>query len=114
MSQGSIDGTRAEGGRAPARAGERRSRSRSGGEGGIATIVRALTGNPRWRDALVHWHSEPARPGRSVEFPRGLDPRLVETFRARGIDAPWEHQARAIELALAGRDVLVATPTASG
>ncbi len=114
MTRGSTNGTSAGERRTPARAGERRARSRAGKRGGVTAIVRALTGNPRWRDALVHWHEEPARPGRTVDFPRALDPRLVEAFRARGIDSPWEHQARAIELALAGRDVLVATPTASG
>ena len=47
-------------------------------------------------------------------WPEGLDPRLVDVFRARGALEPYAHQARAIRAALAGDDVLVATPTASG
>jgi DEAD/DEAH box helicase domain-containing protein len=43
-----------------------------------------------------------------------LDPRLVAVLAERGTRELYAHQARAIELALSGRDVLVATPTASG
>jgi len=43
-----------------------------------------------------------------------LDPRLRALLEARGHTALYTHQARALEHALAGRDVLVATPTASG
>ena len=35
-------------------------------------------------------------------------------LRARGIDALYRHQARALEALRAGRDVVLATPTASG
>lgn len=43
-----------------------------------------------------------------------MDERLVEVFQARGIEEPYAHQATAIDAALRGEDVLVATPTASG
>ncbi len=39
---------------------------------------------------------------------------LGPVLRARGIDALYRHQARAIEALRAGRDVVLATPTASG
>ncbi|HZO08932.1 MAG TPA: DEAD/DEAH box helicase, partial [Myxococcota bacterium] len=63
---------------------------------------------------FVRWHSIAARPARTEAFPASLSPRLVELYASRGIGALYEHQARAIEAALAGRDVLVSTPTASG
>ncbi|HVH27701.1 MAG TPA: DEAD/DEAH box helicase [Vicinamibacterales bacterium] len=47
-------------------------------------------------------------------FPEALDSRLVNALRARGISQLYTHQARAIELALAGKHVVVTTPTASG
>jgi DEAD/DEAH box helicase domain-containing protein len=47
-------------------------------------------------------------------FPEALDARLVNALRARGISQLYTHQARAIELALAGKHVVVTTPTASG
>ena len=47
-------------------------------------------------------------------FPAGLDPRLVRGLQARGIEQLYTHQADTIEHALAGRHVVVITPTASG
>jgi DEAD/DEAH box helicase domain-containing protein len=48
------------------------------------------------------------------ELPERLDARLCRVLRARGLTEIYEHQHRAVELALDGHDVLVATPTASG
>ena len=47
-------------------------------------------------------------------FPAALDPRLVRGLQSRGIEQLYTHQADAIEHALAGRHVVVITPTASG
>src|SRR3954467_10144143 len=47
-------------------------------------------------------------------IPSGLDPRLVQGLARRGIRELYAHQAEAIEAALAGRHVVIATPTASG
>ena len=95
---------------APRKGGRRRARSRRS----VRAIAEELRGDPELAGRFVHWHRVPARAGRSAAFPRGLDPRLVELLRARGVRELHEHQARAVELALAGRDVLVGTPTASG
>lgn len=55
-----------------------------------------------------------AREARHAPWPAALHPRLVETLTARGIAAPYVHQARAMEVAMGGRHVVVVTPTASG
>lgn len=47
-------------------------------------------------------------------FPVALDPRLEQMMRKRGIDQLYVHQAAAITHALAGKNVVVVTPTASG
>lgn len=47
-------------------------------------------------------------------FPEALDPRLEQMMRNRGIDQLYIHQAAAITHALAGKNVVVVTPTASG
>ncbi len=47
-------------------------------------------------------------------FPGAVDSRLREALGARGIDQLYTHQAEAVEHALAGRHVVVVTPTASG
>ena len=101
------------------RGGERRARRRdftAGGEegAGVEGIVARLRADPEIASRIAVWERRPARPGRAVEFPASLDPALVRLLRERGLDQLWAHQARAIELALADRDVLVTTPTASG
>lgn len=58
--------------------------------------------------------SIPARQGRYAPFPAAVDGRLVEVYRKKGIGMPYEHQAKAITEAMAGRHVVISTPTASG
>jgi DEAD/DEAH box helicase domain-containing protein len=56
----------------------------------------------------------PARSGDYAAFPDGVDPILCEILRARGIEQLYTHQAAAVSHALAGRNVVITTPTASG
>src|SRR5512137_253754 len=56
----------------------------------------------------------PARDARCAGFPPGLDPRLAAALAGRGIASLYSHQREALDAALAGRNVVVATPTASG
>src|SRR5438067_8894667 len=56
----------------------------------------------------------PAVAAQYSPFPAALDSRLLSGLHARGIDRLYTHQADAIEHALAGRNVVVVTPTASG
>src|SRR5687767_15001567 len=56
----------------------------------------------------------PARSAEYAPFPEAVDARLREALTARGIEQLYTHQAAAIEHALAGRNVVITTPTASG
>jgi DEAD/DEAH box helicase domain-containing protein len=67
-----------------------------------------------FRQHLTLDHTLPARPARFAPFPDGLDYRLAQALAARGITRLYSHQAEATQLALAGKDVVVVTPTASG
>jgi DEAD/DEAH box helicase domain-containing protein len=78
------------------------------------SIAESLREDPEFRDALEVWREFPARPAITREFPTRLDRRLVKVLAGKGITELFEHQARAIDLALDGKDLLVATPTASG
>src|SRR5262245_46649980 len=49
-----------------------------------------------------------------VPFPGSLDQRLRIVLESRGIAQLYTHQAESIDHALAGRHVVVTTPTASG
>jgi DEAD/DEAH box helicase domain-containing protein len=56
----------------------------------------------------------PAAAAKFAPFPEALDARLTQALQSRGIDQLYTHQADAIDHALAGRHVVVVTPTASG
>src|SRR5439155_634355 len=56
----------------------------------------------------------PAVSAEWAEFPAALDERLRMSLQSRGISQLYTHQAEAIGHALAGRHVVVTTPTASG
>lgn len=94
----------------PALGGSRRLR----GSGGVEQVVERLRAHPELRDRFTTWHREPARESRTAPFPERLAPELAELLRSSGRSELYLHQAQAVELALAGHDVLIATPTASG
>lgn len=56
----------------------------------------------------------PAEPAEHAPFPDGLDGRLHEALKNRGIDQLYTHQTQAIEHILEGDNTVVVTPTASG
>jgi DEAD/DEAH box helicase domain-containing protein len=56
----------------------------------------------------------PAVPAEYAPFPDRLDARLTQALSVRGVAQLYTHQAEAITHALAGRHVVVTTPTASG
>jgi len=56
----------------------------------------------------------PPLEARYAAFSGELDERLCDALRQRGVDRLYTHQAAAIDHALAGRHVVVTTPTASG
>jgi DEAD/DEAH box helicase domain-containing protein len=56
----------------------------------------------------------PARPAQFAPFPPSIPPRLQEILKTRGIENLFTHQARSIEIANEGRNLVVVTPTASG
>lgn len=60
---------------------------------------------------LVHLERLAARAARPGHFTRPLPPGVWEAF---ALDAPWSHQAAAVDLVRDGRSVVVATGTASG
>jgi DEAD/DEAH box helicase domain-containing protein len=62
----------------------------------------------------VHVEHIPARDGRQVPWPSWVPAPVTEAFAARGIRAPWCHQALAADHAQAGRSVIISTAAASG
>ena len=56
----------------------------------------------------------PARAAQYAPFPPDLDPRLIDALAARGVTAPYTHQAEAVAAALLGQHTAIVTPAASG
>ena len=63
---------------------------------------------------LLHVHRVPPRPGESVAWPDWVADELRQALLARGIQAPWRHQAEAATMAWNGEHVIISTGTASG
>src|SRR5215469_16835887 len=63
---------------------------------------------------LVHLEHIPGREGQTTSWPDSVRQEVVAAMAARGIRAPWTHQAQAAALARAGHSVIIATPAASG
>src|SRR5437763_15879483 len=62
----------------------------------------------------VHVEHIPARAGQEVPWPSWVPAPVAGAFAARGIRAPWTHQALAADHARAGRNVIISTAAASG
>jgi DEAD/DEAH box helicase domain-containing protein len=76
--------------------------------------IAALLASPEFAPLIAAHREIQPRPPRHAPWPSGIDPRLVDALRARGIEAPYVHQAAAFEAAGGGRNVVIVTPTASG
>ncbi len=72
---------------------------------------RAGRGIGRYITAMEHI---PARDARYGPTPEQLDDRVVQMLGRRGFSKLYSHQVEAIEHAMAGRNPVVVTPTASG
>ena len=80
----------------------------------IPRIVEELKLSRGLQQCITHVEHFPAQDARYAGFPEGLDPLVIEVFKKRGIEQLYTHQAEAIQKTLAGRNVVVVTPTASG
>ncbi|MBM3800741.1 MAG: DEAD/DEAH box helicase [Acidimicrobiia bacterium] len=80
----------------------------------IPRIVEELKLSRGLQSCITHVEHFPAQEARYAAFPGGLDPLVIEVFKKRGIGQLYTHQAEAIQQTLAGRNVVVVTPTASG
>ena len=85
----------------------------------LQSVVDTLTGGvPDRPDSPEAWVTAVLRLApRAAEyapFPEGLDERLRRVLAGRGIEQVYTHQAAAVSHTLAGRNVVITTPTASG
>lgn len=77
-------------------------------------LLSHLKNDPAFMANVTHWDVMPARQAEYEDFPEWFDSRLKAVLEARGVKQLYSHQRRALDLAAAGRDFVVVTPTASG
>src|SRR6202034_3456800 len=85
--------------------------------GTLETVQEALgclAGRYRTDEVLTYIKHIPAREAEFRPVPPWVRPELAAAYRAKGIDRLYCHQAAAADLARAGKDFVVVTPTASG
>jgi DEAD/DEAH box helicase domain-containing protein len=80
----------------------------------LADVLTTFRQDAPFMRCVTTWQCIPARQARTTRWPRALDPRLVATIQAQGIEQPYVHQAQAIQAVLAGEHVVLSTSTASG
>ncbi|GBU29075.1 ATP-dependent helicase [Treponema sp. R8-4-B8] len=73
-----------------------------------------LLESPEFAPNIVVNRLLPAQEGVYEDFPKDLNPRVMEAFKSRGIGRIYSHQAEVWRLAKNGKNVVVVTPTASG
>ncbi len=79
-------------------------------ESAALTVLRAA----QRAGELVHLEDIPGHQGQSTCWPESVRGEVAAALAARGIGAPWTHQATAAALARAGSHVILATRAASG
>ena len=80
---------------------------------GASELLERWQTDGTWRNVTFS-HTVPPHEASHAAMPEGLSANVRGALRTRGIDSLYSHQARAFELASAGKHLVVATPTASG
>jgi DEAD/DEAH box helicase domain-containing protein len=80
----------------------------------FAEFLDEIRAGPAYRGQIVHVHDVPPREARFGERLQRLDDTARAALRGLGIERLYSHQAHALDLLDEGRDVLIASGTASG
>jgi DEAD/DEAH box helicase domain-containing protein len=80
----------------------------------VQEIVDHLAAQDRTGEVITAVHHIPAREAQWAPMPAWVRPELRAAYAAKGIERLYSHQAQTAEIAHAGRNAVVVTPTASG
>jgi len=81
---------------------------------GINEYITALKASPRFGSQVVHHEDLAGRPARYGKVTPPWPPDMVHALAALGVGELYDHQAAAISRVRQGKNVIIATPTASG
>jgi DEAD/DEAH box helicase domain-containing protein len=80
----------------------------------VQDVLRTLVTRSRSDEVLTSLRHIPAREAQFRPLPAWVKNDLAAAYRAKGIEQLYSHQEAAAQLAYAGKNVVVVTPTASG
>ena len=80
----------------------------------VSGFIRHLLSSPFYKGQVAHESQLPPREAAYGDLEYYLDSRLIHSLESSGRAGLYSHQARAINALLDGRNVIVATPAASG
>ncbi|MBT3320880.1 MAG: DEAD/DEAH box helicase [Anaerolineae bacterium] len=80
----------------------------------ITKLIKRWRTHPELAPAISTWRTEKARPAIYAPLPEDLPRILADSLRTHGIDQLYSHQAQAWIYARAGKNIVLATSTASG
>ncbi|MBI1783951.1 DEAD/DEAH box helicase, partial [Candidatus Sumerlaeota bacterium] len=80
----------------------------------VQDVLAQIKGHGSLGNNIVKWEVIPPRPAQFAPIPPAVNSELTAILRAQGIEQLYSHQAEAIEASLAGENVVIVTPTASG
>ena len=80
----------------------------------LDTLIHLWRTDPNTAPNFPIWRTRPARPAQTRAFPEDMPASLREALARRGISALYSHQLEAWDYARAGRNIVLATGTASG
>jgi len=80
----------------------------------LEQVLDQLKTQERFYNNITHWEVIPQRPGKYEDFPEYLNPKLVAALKKKGIYRLYSHQRKALDEVMAGNNITVVTPTASG
>jgi DEAD/DEAH box helicase domain-containing protein len=79
-----------------------------------AAFLRYIAGLPDYRQQIVHIERLPSQQAVFGQLDRPLHPRLESCLEALNMAQLYRHQAQALNAIMAGKNVVIATPSASG
>lgn len=84
------------------------------GEEGLTAFLKRFRSDPGRMPNVTAWYEVAAQAPAWSAWPVNLDEHLINALASLGVQRPYSHQSEAIARVLAGEDVVVVTPTASG
>ena len=80
----------------------------------LVNLLHSLRVNKDFMSAVAAWEISQPQSALYRELSRSIDPRIMASLSNRGVSDLYHHQSLAIDAALSGENVVIATATASG